>query len=169
FVRSLATRIWDVHDGEVEIYPGTLDEYMDHHRRRREGEEAVSDAAASELRGAPGAPTGDSASKPDDAAAKSKGGGKSGAPADSESRESAKERRRREAEARRLRQKRLGPLQRKVAKMEAQIAALEDSQRERSAQLADPAIYEDEARRNELLNAYQRDARVVEELTGEWE
>ncbi|MEZ4385170.1 MAG: ABC-F family ATP-binding cassette domain-containing protein [Nannocystaceae bacterium] len=166
FVRSLATRIWDVHDGEVEIYPGTLDEYMDHHRRRREGEEAAAgEAAASEPRGAPGAPSG-AASKRDDRGASK---GREAAKETQESRESAKERRRREADERRLRQKRLGPLQRKVAKMEGQIAGLEDSQRERSALLADPAVYGDEARRSELLDAYQRDARVVEALTGEWE
>src|SRR5690606_35074708 len=34
FVRRLATRIWNVEDGKVETYPGTLDEYIDHHAGR---------------------------------------------------------------------------------------------------------------------------------------
>lgn len=35
-VRRLATRIWDVAEGRVETYPGTLDEYLEFHKRRRE-------------------------------------------------------------------------------------------------------------------------------------
>src|SRR5262249_305128 len=35
FVRKLATRIWNVENGSVEVYPGTLDEYMDSCRRRQ--------------------------------------------------------------------------------------------------------------------------------------
>ena len=36
FVRRLATRIWNVEDGKVEVYPGTLDEYMYRCRMRQE-------------------------------------------------------------------------------------------------------------------------------------
>ncbi|HVH99328.1 MAG TPA: ABC-F family ATP-binding cassette domain-containing protein, partial [Enhygromyxa sp.] len=46
FVRRLATKIWNVHDGMVEIYPGTLDEYLASARERGKGLEAVADGKA---------------------------------------------------------------------------------------------------------------------------
>ena len=49
FVRKLATRIWDVSGGKVETYPGTLDEYMDSMRRRRDGEPEVKGEKALQL------------------------------------------------------------------------------------------------------------------------
>ncbi len=160
FVRALATRIWDVHDGEVEVYPGTLDEYMEHHRRRLEGE--VEEPAAGAPRRAPSparaVAKGSGASAP---AARPQGG--------AEARQSAKERRRREAEQRRALDRRLGPLKKRVAKLEASIAELEERQRECSAKLADPATYEDEKRRSELIDTYQRDAEELEGLNGAWE
>jgi ATP-binding cassette subfamily F protein 3 len=36
-IRTLATRIWNVEDGKVETYPGTLDEYMYSQAQRRQG------------------------------------------------------------------------------------------------------------------------------------
>ena len=155
FVRALATSIWDVHDGEVEVYPGTLDEYMEHHRRRLEGEEAELSQSESRARGGgkgAGSPT--PAAQPQGSA---------------ESRGSAKERRRREAEIRRALDRRLGPLKRRVEQLEASIAVIEERQRECSAQLACPATYEDEKRRSELIDAYQRDAEELEGLNSAWE
>ena len=46
FVRTLATKIWNVHDGIVEIYPGTLDEYLASARERGLALEAVADGKA---------------------------------------------------------------------------------------------------------------------------
>lgn len=40
FIRTLATRIWDVADGGVQTYPGTLDEYLDWHRDPERGPKA---------------------------------------------------------------------------------------------------------------------------------
>src|SRR5262252_3325068 len=39
-IRTLATRIWNVEDGRVETYPGTLDEYMYSMALRRQALEA---------------------------------------------------------------------------------------------------------------------------------
>ena len=86
-----------------------------------------------------------------------------------ESRGSAKERRRREAEIRRALERRLGPLKRRVEKLETLISAIEERQRERSAQLADPVTYEDDKLRSELIDAYQREAAELEDLNGAWE
>jgi ATP-binding cassette, subfamily F, member 3 len=149
FVRKLATRIWDVAGGKVETYPGTLDEYMDSSRRRRDGEEPAPVRSLS-----PGTAPAKAEARPASAPA---------APARS------KQDRRREAEARNERGKILGPLRKKVAEMEARIAALEAEQKQRSTALADPATYADDKLRGELLAAYQRDADKLEELTGRWE
>ena len=46
---------------------------------------------------------------------------------------------------------------------------LEAEQKVRSAELADPTVYEDAARRNKLLADYQSAQDKLEELTGRWE
>jgi len=153
FVRKLATRIWDVSGGKVETYPGTLDEYMDSSRRRRDGEVEApkGERALSHGTGAKG----QVAAAPVAAAAAAAGRSKLD--------------RRREAEARNERNRALAPLRKRVAEMEARIGGLEQEQKQRSAALADPETYADEAKRRDLLAAYQRDADKLEELTGRWE
>src|SRR5690606_9112509 len=102
------------------------------------------------------APTSELASKP-------------GAAVEKRDRASERERKRHEAEDRARRSRQLRPLQRKVAELEARIAELEDAQARRSLELADPEVYKDEARRAQLLDAYQDAAAKLEELTGRWE
>ncbi len=155
FVRKLATRIWDVSGGKVETYPGTLDEYMDSMRRRRDGEPEVKGEKALQ------------AARPVHVQA---------APVPSSRSERAvpepvkgKQDRRREAELRNERNKVLGPMRKKVAEMEARIAALEADQKQRSAALADEATYADDKLRARLLTEYQQDADKLEQLTGRWE
>ncbi len=154
FVRKLATRIWDVSGGKVETYPGTLDEYMDSMRRRRDGEPEVKGEkalqAARPVHVQAAVPTNRS-EKPGPEPVK------------------AKVDRRREAEQRNERNKVLGPMRKKVAEMEARIAALEADQKQRSAALADPATYADDKLRARLLTEYQQDADKLEQLTGRWE
>jgi len=158
FIRKLATRIWDVHDETVEDYPGTLDEYMDGH-----GTDEAQAAAPKKTN-----------SRRDKAAASPKAA-KSGAEAPAAaaarpvSRQDRRALKRAEAERRAAQSKRLGPLQKKVAKFEASIAELEERQRETNLQLADPAVYEDDARKNALLSAYHADAEAMSDLTDQWE
>ena len=157
FVRKLATRIWDVSGGKVETYPGTLDEYLESMRRRRDGEpEAKGEKALQQAR-----PTHVTApAKP------SKGGQKvEAAPEPAR----GKQDRRREAELRNERNKVLGPLRKKVAEMEGRIAGLEGEQKQRSTALADPATYADDKARAKLLSGYQADADTLEALTRRWE
>jgi ATP-binding cassette subfamily F protein 3 len=84
-------------------------------------------------------------------------------------REDDKTRKRREAEARNRRHKVLGPLEKSVADLEARIAELETAQSKRSAELADPDVYGDEARRRRLLGEFQTAQEKLDELTGRWE
>ena len=147
-IRTLATRIWNVEDGRVETYPGTLDEYMYSQAQRRQAIGA-NEAPARSAPAAKAAPDGAS-SRPASAA-------------------DDKARRRREAEARQKRAARLGPLEKQVAQLEERIGVLESEQKVRSAELADPTVYDDAARRNKLLADYQTAQDKLEELTGRWE
>src|SRR5690348_3521822 len=133
-IRTLATRIWNVEDRRVETYAGTLDEYLYSMAQRRQGVAATEDAAAGPRRDPRGA-----------VPAKQ-------APA---TKEDDKARKRREAEARQKRNARLGPLEKQVAQLEERIGALEAEQKARSAELADPTVYDDAPRRNKLLGEYQ--------------
>jgi len=150
-VRALATRIWNVEDGKVETYPGTLDEYMYSMSERRQA--IAVDGTASQKR--------DPRGKAPSAAAP--------APAPAASKEDEKARKRREAEARQKKSAKLGPLEKLVAQLEERVGALEAEQKARSAELSDPTVYDDAARRNKLLTDYQTAADKLEELTGRWE
>ena len=163
FVRRLATKIWNVQDGRVEIYPGTLDEYLASARERGESLEAVADGKATLAKPKPtkhaqagGTKAGESAAAEATAAAK-------------RDRSTERDRKRKEAQDRNRRAKRLKPLQRKVSELEVRINALEEAQKQRSVELADPKVYADGARRGELLNAYQDAAAQLDDLSARWE
>ena len=85
------------------------------------------------------------------------------------SREDDKARKRREAEQRQKRTAKLGPLEKQVAQLEERVATLEAEQKVRSAELSDPAVYDDAPRRNKLLADYQTAADKLEELNARWE
>jgi ATP-binding cassette subfamily F protein 3 len=150
-VRRLATRIWNVAGGAVEIYAGTLDEYMDSCRRRLEevpdDGDAEGDADSGGARADEAAPT-DGARK---------------------SRADERVRKRREAEERRRRSAALGPITSRIESLEQRIAEIEKAQGQRGAALSDPAVFADERRRRELLGEYQSAAAKLEELTLRWE
>jgi ATP-binding cassette subfamily F protein 3 len=154
-IRALATRIWNV-DPElgstrVETYPGTLDEYL-HSMAQRRLAVAVADgggASAPPRRDPRGAVPAKAAAPP--------------------TREEDKARKRREAEARQKRNARLGPLEKQIAQLEERISVLEVEQKARSAELSDPTVYDDAARRNKLLGDYQAAQDKLEELVPRWE
>ncbi|MBW2462438.1 MAG: ABC-F family ATP-binding cassette domain-containing protein [Deltaproteobacteria bacterium] len=147
FVRRLATRIWDVAEGRVETYPGTLDEYM---YAMEERDEASSSPA------------------------KPQGGGKAmEANADvgktrKRNKADEKDRKRREAEIRQLRSKKLRPLEKTGTELEARIAELEDEQKRRATELEDPEVYGDEKRRFTLLADLQTAQDKLDQLTERW-
>ncbi|HYU16859.1 MAG TPA: ABC-F family ATP-binding cassette domain-containing protein [Candidatus Acidoferrum sp.] len=150
-VRRLATRIWNVADGAVETYGGTLDEYMDSCRRRLE-EEGRGNGRAGD-----GEEDGNDKGEP------------SGGDGARKSRADERARRRREAEERRRRSARLGPITSRIESLEERIAELEKAQSGRGAELSDPAVYADDRRRRQLLGDYQTAQAKLEELTARWE
>ena len=144
-VRNLASKIWNVEHQAVDVYPGSLDEYLYSMAQRRMEVAATGAAAVGSLRSG------------------------AAAPAKLLSREDDKARKRKEAEARQKRSLTLGPLEKKVAQLEERIAELEPAQAKRSEELADPTVYADESRRNKLLTEYQQAAEKLEELIARWE
>ncbi|HVK84711.1 MAG TPA: ABC-F family ATP-binding cassette domain-containing protein [Kofleriaceae bacterium] len=146
-IRSLATRIWNVEDQRVETYPGTLDEYLYSMSQRRQTVAVEGDS--SQQRDPRGALKGKQEA--------------SNRTADD------KARKRQEAEARQKRSAKLGPLEKQVVQLEERVGVLEAEQKARSAELADPTVYDDAARRNKLLSDYQTAADKLEELTARWE
>jgi ATP-binding cassette, subfamily F, member 3 len=82
---------------------------------------------------------------------------------------SAKVRRRVEAEARQRRSAVETPIKQQIAVLEARIAELERSQKDREAQLADSAFYQDFARAKPVLEQHRRDAAELEALYARWE
>ncbi|MGD8859408.1 MAG: ABC-F family ATP-binding cassette domain-containing protein [Myxococcales bacterium] len=152
FVRRLATRIWNVADGHVETYPGTLDEYMDSWRARIEAEQQGG-RGTGDVGGAPA-----ETKVSQQAESKRKRG----------SRAEEKERKRREAEARNAKNG-LRKLEKQVQKLEAEIAELEASQKGLGEQLADPEVYADTARSGELIAAFQEGKDRLVALQARWE
>jgi ATP-binding cassette subfamily F protein 3 len=145
FIRRLATKIWNVADGTVRVYPGTLDEYMESAQRRLdEGDGAPRQA---------GTPKRDEGTDRGDA---------------KRSRADERERKRREAEERQARARKINPLQKRVAELEKRIAELEAEQRDRNAELEKPEVYGNDERRFKILAEMQTAAAKLEELTARW-
>jgi ATP-binding cassette subfamily F protein 3 len=149
FVKRLATHIWNLEQGRLEAYPGTLDEYMYALRARQDAAER---ASAQEL-------------------APHKAGAATPAPreAEREKRSDEKERKRREAEQRAQRNKVLKPLKDKLAQLESKIEQLERAQKEVTEQLADVVVYADAQRRAGLLAQFQSNKQELDKLTAQWE
>jgi ATP-binding cassette, subfamily F, member 3 len=157
FVKHLATQIWNLEEGRLEVYPGTLDEYMYALRVRQEARErgepstgaSREDATKFGSRADPRASTdaaGERASRGDD-----------------------RERKRREAEQRTQRSKVIKPLKDRLAQLEAKIETLETAQKTATEQLSDGAVYADAQRRNALLAEFESNKRELEKLTAQWE
>ena len=141
FVKRLATQIWNIESGKVEVYPGTLDDYMYSLRVREEQSQRAADGASSAAAGAQ----------------------------DRASREGEKERKRREAELRQQRSKVLKPLKDRIALLEKKIESAEAGQKQTTEQLSDPTVYADTKRRSELLSKFEEQKAELTKLTSEWE
>lgn len=141
FIKRLATRIWDIREGRIDDYPGTLEAYYDHLERtpvEGRGQGAPGDRIREEA--APVASTKD-----------------------------RKEDKRLRAERRREIQEALSPLTRRVADLETRIEVLERRKRELETSLADPALFKDNERGVPLIKEYHRIGEEMPLLYAEWE
>jgi ATP-binding cassette subfamily F protein 3 len=181
FVRRLATRIWNVADGHVETYPGTLDEYMETCRQRQQQPSAAKIKPAPVARAerpaggaapAPAKPVAapdpaarnaeqPAARSPNVAAAVSGNAKPSAVRPDSAPAGNG-------APAR-ASKNRIQKLEREVADLEKRIGELETVQKQRSDLLADPTVYADKQRSSQLLVEFRGDQPELEKLTARWE
>jgi ATP-binding cassette subfamily F protein 3 len=140
FLNQLATAIWEVRDGGLLPHPGNLDDWLYHQRQL---------AAAA----APAASAGDAG----------------GAATPEAARGGDRDRKRTEAEARNARYRLEKPIREEIARLEAEIDRREKEEREATAALADPALYQDYARARPHVDR-QREAReALEGLYAAWE
>ncbi len=171
FVRHLATRVWYVHDGVVEEFPGTMDEFLYHLAQQRsrmekaersgraEAKAAALDAKAAAQQPAPGRK--DAKTDASAAAAKPEPPRAAGP--------QSKEDRARDRAKEREHQNRRRALEKKVQDYEKRIADLETLQTGRSNELSQPEVYADQAKYGSLLSAYTEDQKKLEELMLRWE
>jgi ATP-binding cassette subfamily F protein 3 len=143
FVNQLATVIWEVKDGGILPFPGNLDDWWYHQRELA----AAAEAEGASLSPAPGERAEERGLSP----------------------ATDKERRRAEAEARNARYRLEKPLREEIARLEARIESLEGEERETTAALADPALYEDFARAKPLIDRQRAAKEELATRYAEWE
>jgi ATP-binding cassette subfamily F protein 3 len=141
FVNQLATVIWEVKDGGVLPFPGNLDDWWYHQRQLAADAASVAGPLAPRAAGGEGRAEGSS----------------------------DKDRRRAEAEARNARYRVEKPLRDEIARLEARIEALEREEKEATAALADPALYEDFARAKPVMERQRAAKDELERRYAEWE
>jgi ATP-binding cassette subfamily F protein 3 len=142
FVNQLATGIWEVKDGGILPFPGNLDDWWYHQKQ-----------LAAEAGDAPLSSRG----------AGAEGQGEGGA------RPSEKDRKRAEAEARNARYRLERPLRDEIARLEARIEVLEREEREATAALADPALYQDFAKAKPVMDRQRAAKDELAALYAAWE
>ncbi len=152
FAKRLATRVWDLKDGRLVPYPGTLSDYLDRLSAAQSGlfdsPAKASAKAAAAAATAPKAPA--NAPKPDQQ------------PESKEDRIRAREQQAAEKKDRAKREKRVAELEADVQKIEAERAAVEK-------ELADPDVYADSARSGKLVDRFNAlDAQLARAMA-KWE
>ena len=185
FIDRLATRIWEIDDGKIHVYPGNLTEYMAHLAVRREHRAFTPDQLSKSNRpseypvalaaAVPAAPKASApaakvaapvAAVPVPAVAAPVLVAAPAAPK-AEPRDTKVERRRRDAQLRERIQKELGPMKSKIDQMEARISELEARNAELSKLMADPEVYG----RPEFVAAlkeFRENEIKLEDLMGRW-
>jgi ATP-binding cassette subfamily F protein 3 len=144
FVNRLATKIWDIRDGDIVEYPGTLYEYYEHLERLDKGSLPLSQDEE--------APAGDQETK------ESK-----------KDRQSRKLKRIEKAEKRHQIVATLKPIQDKLSQLEERIADLELREKELATMLTDQDIFRDEKKSLPLLKEYNEVRDKIKELMQRWE
>jgi ATP-binding cassette subfamily F protein 3 len=142
FVKRLATKIWDIRDGAILEYPGTLQEYEEHMARIESGS-TMDPVQAGQKEKPPEPPRQDS--------------------------DSRKAKRKEKAERRTLVSATLKPIREKLRQIEDRIHGIEERMREVEGLLSDPETFKDKDKCVPLLNEYTGLKKKLDELMGRWE
>lgn len=143
FVNRLATRIWDIRNGGIDEYPGTLYEYFDH-LARIEREDTYQTH-----KGSPG-DQGD-------------------IPRTRVKEYDRKAKRRERADRRRLVRETLNPIRKRVEEIEEEISRLEERQEDIEKSLAAPQVLKDKNKTVSLMREYHEVKRELDNMLIEWE
>ncbi|MBK6849975.1 MAG: ATP-binding cassette domain-containing protein [Proteobacteria bacterium] len=166
FIERLATKIWEIVDGDVVEHLGTFAEYLARKQALAAGSapaaaKAASARAAVGKRAAPPAP----AAPPEARAPAPRAEG-----ANEQQKREQRKREQRALEAQRRDAERTQRQSRRaVEELEQRIAALEAEQKQIEPQLADPALYADPQRSRPLLDRYGELRDELERLYARWE
>jgi ATP-binding cassette subfamily F protein 3 len=174
FIDRLATKIVDIGQGEVVVYPGGYEEYRwsKAQREAREREAVASRSAAPATAsapppathaGAPHAPGAGARNRPSRSSPGPAAAGNGGPP-----RPSREERKRLDAEARR-RKRAADALQARVADIERRIADRERALKELEATMSAPGFYEDHTTSKPIIDRHQALMWEVGDLMHRWE
>ena len=153
FIEQLATRVLELTPGHFRTFPGDYQFYMEQLAKEADGDNAQSQAFAKQKVGASVTDT--------------SGGGKVTTeagpqrPEPTVGRLSYEEQKRQEAERRKA--------EKLVAKIEAEIEALEGKKSELEAKMADPAVYSNGEKAKAVQRELDEVASQIEEKTSEWE
>ena len=148
FIEQLATRVLELTPGHFRTFPGDYQFYMEQLAKEADGDNAQSQAFAKQKVGASVNGT--------------NGGGKiTTEAAPSAGALSYEEKKRQEAERRKA--------EKLVAKIEAEIEALEDKKSELEAKMADPAVYSNGEKAKAVQRELDEVASQIEAKTSEWE
>ncbi|MFN7953872.1 MAG: ABC-F family ATP-binding cassette domain-containing protein [bacterium] len=178
FARKLATQVWYLENGSLEVYPGSLEEFLE---RLKTKEDQASARGVSASGGTASAPSRAPARSQDahrpspstDARAPSRPTSSAeqpaAAPPPPPKPHKDKDTRRADAEKRQADAKRLGPLKKRVADVEREISTIESKKKEIETQLADPDLYKDTARFQAMLGEFDKVKAQLDERTRTWE
>ena len=144
FINRLATKIWDINNGEIIEYPGNLDEYYNHSEKIAGELIPVSSHKYEEKKNL----TREKSNK--------RGGSK-------------KSKRKKKAEERNYINSQLKPVVENISRLEDKIAHLERREKEISDLLVDPDFFKDKDNSLPLLNEYDRVKTELEDSLHQWE
>lgn len=164
FINHLATKIWDIAEGQVIEYPGNLNDYFHHQAIQKQQESAIPLADVAEAQGHSSAGKVVFEATNDQELIQQRETG-----AKNLSREEQKERKRREAELRNDLSRRTRKIREEIAFLEERIAKLEVEQREIEPQMADPTFYKQTEAFKVAIRQYQDNRAKIEELYARWE
>ncbi len=146
FINRLASRIWDIKDGELHDYPGNLDEYFYHQELAVAGDHQKKNTKKSREKAA---------------VTESKD-------AESPAKDSFQQRKTINRERKSL-QRRISDNQDKMSYVENRISRLEIEKADLEKALSDPSQYDDKTSFDKLLGDFTVKREKLEELTRRWE
>ncbi len=146
FINRLATKIWDLKNGVLVEYPGSLTEYLDH-CRHAEGQKQVRDQNPEKPRLENALP----------------------GPGPSRRRKNKKEQREERARQRQRIREALEPITREIQEVEDEISRLERKEQELEGELSNPGIFKDSQRAPQVVAEYNEAKKRLEELLNRWE